>query len=171
MAIVVMGVSGAGKSTIAEELAHRIGGRYLDADDLHPPANVAKMAAGIPLTDDDRMPWLAAVGDAIAAATQAGEAPVVACSALRRRYRDALRATAPEIFFVHLDGPADLLAARLHARADHFMPAALLSSQLATLEPLDPDERGTTIEIGGAPDEIVTDAAARWRAIAGSTLS
>lgn len=167
MPIVVMGVSGSGKSTIAAALAARVGGTFLDADDFHPPANVAKMRAGIPLTDEDRMPWLAQVADAAVAAEQRDGTAVVACSALRRIYRDALRAVSPEAFFVQLDGSAELLAQRIGARTDHFMPATLLDSQLALLEPLGPEERGAVVAIDAAPAEIVEAAFARWVDAAG----
>lgn len=164
MPIVVMGVSGCGKSTVAAALAAELGGVYLDADDFHPPANVAKMAAGVPLTDADRMPWLGVVGDAMAAATARGELVVVACSALRRAYRDVLRAAVVDTFFVQLDGPPELLAARITARAEHFMPPALLASQLALLEPLAPDERGSVVSIDAPVLEVVTEARERWTA-------
>jgi carbohydrate kinase (thermoresistant glucokinase family) len=162
--IVVMGVSGSGKSTVAAALAAVLGGTFLDADDLHPPANIAKMASGTPLDDDDRMPWLAAVGRAGVAASTPQAPAVVACSALAVRYRDALRSADPECFFVHLDGSPELLATRLTARADHFMPPALLASQLAVLELLAPHERGVAITIALPPDEIVARAVAAWRA-------
>jgi gluconokinase len=151
--IVVMGVSGSGKSTIGARLARRLGLRFLDADDLHPITNVDKMTAGVPLTDDDRWPWLARVGEAMAEAS--GTGVVVACSALKRSYRDAIRAAAPEAVFVHLDGSRDLLAARLGEREDHFMPAALLDSQLDALEPLGEGERGIRIGIDHSAENIV----------------
>ena len=130
--IVVMGVSGAGKSTVGEALAHRLDVPFVDADDLHPAANVEKMRTGTPLTDDDRWPWLDLVGAALAAAEPPGI--VVACSALRRAYRDRLRAVAPDVAFVALEGDPEVLAERLGARAGHFMPATLLASQLAVYD-------------------------------------
>lgn len=149
--VVVMGVSGAGKSTVAEALAHRLGRAYLDADDLHSPANRAKLSAGVPLDDADRAPWLDAVG-----AWVDGHPPaVIACSALRRRYRDRLRAGATPLWFVHLDPPAALLAERLTDRQGHFMSAALLPDQLATLEPLAPDEAGVRVAGGPSVDDVV----------------
>jgi gluconokinase len=150
-----MGVSGSGKSTVGAELAARLGVPFVDGDALHPVANVAKMAAGIPLDDADRWPWLDAVG------TRLAESPVVvACSALRRSYRDRLRAAAPDVRFVLLDGSRELLAARTGARLDHFMPPALLDSQLATLERPAPDEHVLVYDIAEAPAGIA-DAAAR----------
>jgi carbohydrate kinase (thermoresistant glucokinase family) len=140
-----MGVSGSGKSSVADALAARLGWDLAEGDDLHSPANVAKMAAGRPLTDDDRTPWLARVADWIDAELAAGHGAVVTCSALRRSYRDVLRR--PAVLFVHLDGPRDLLAARLGARQGHFMPVALLDSQLATLEPPGPHERAVRVGI------------------------
>ncbi|KRB37302.1 hypothetical protein ASD93_10805 [Microbacterium sp. Root180] len=158
-----MGVSGSGKSTIAAGLAAQVGGTFLDADDFHPPANVAKMRAGIPLTDEDRMPWLALVADAMVAAEQRRDGTaVVACSALRRAYRDALRSAADDVFFVQLDGTPELLAARIGARTDHFMPASLLQSQLSLLEPLGADERGAVVSIEGSAEAVVTAAFERW---------
>ena len=151
--IVIMGVSGSGKSTVGSSLAERLGLPFLDADDLHPLTNVDKMTAGIPLTDDDRWPWLAAVGDAMAAAAATGI--VVACSALKRSYRDAIRANAPEAVFVHLDGSSELLAERKAARENHFMPPGLLDSQLAALEPHGVGERGIRISIDHSSDAIV----------------
>ncbi|MFB2596232.1 gluconokinase [Herbiconiux sp. P17] len=150
--IVVMGVSGSGKSLIGSGLAARRGWAFVDGDDLHPEANVAKMAAGIPLTDDDRWPWLDAV-----AATLAG-APggiVVACSALRRAYRDRIRTAAPGVVFVELAGSRELLWQRMTARPGHFMPASLLDSQLATLESLAADEPGALVSIEGPPAEVL----------------
>ncbi|SDY62075.1 gluconate kinase, SKI family [Herbiconiux ginsengi] len=147
-----MGVSGSGKSLIGSGLAARHGWVFVDGDDLHPEANVAKMAAGIPLTDADRWPWLDAV-----AATLAGSPGgiVVACSALRRVYRDRIRAAAPDAVFVELAGSRELLWERMTARPGHFMPASLLDSQLATLEPLAPDEAGVIVSIDGPPAEVL----------------
>lgn len=149
--LVVMGVSGSGKSTIGALLAERLDMPFVDGDDLHPEANRRKMAAGIPLDDHDRWPWLDAVGARLAAEPT----PVVACSALRRIYRDRLRATAPGIVFVELLGDAATIAARLAGRHHEYMPATLLDSQLATFEPLEPDEGGVVVGIGPAPDALV----------------
>lgn len=157
--VVVMGVSGSGKSTIGQRLADRLGLAFIDGDDLHPAANVAKMTAGIPLTDEDRAPWLEAVGGVLDANRASGL--VVACSALRRAYRDLIERTAPGVFFVHLDVDAATLTERMTSRPGHFMPVALLASQLATLEPLEPDEPGTTIPAALDPDTIVDEVVAQ----------
>ena len=149
--IVVMGVSGCGKSLIGAALAKRLGLRFLDGDSLHPPENIEKMAHGTPLDDADRAPWLDAVGAALG-----GQADVVACSALKRAYRDRIRARAPGVVFVHLAGDRAVLARRVANRPGHFMPAALLDSQLATLEPLQPDEAGMVVDLTQTPARIVT---------------
>ncbi len=151
--IVVMGVSAVGKSTIAAGVAAHLGLEWIDADALHPAANIAKMAAGAPLVDEDRWEWLDRVGDALRAPGPAGV--VIACSALRRAYRDRIRAAAPAALFVHLTGSPDLLLARAQARTGHFMPASLLASQLATLEPLAADERGFSVDAAPAVDDIL----------------
>ncbi len=142
-----MGVSGSGKSTVGARLATELGVPFIDADGLHPEANTQKMAAGHPLTDEDRWPWLALVGLALA---QHPTGVVIACSALKRSYRDAIRAAAPGAVFIYLDVSADVLAERLKNRTGHFMPVSLLDSQLATLEPLQQDEDGVTVP-GGIP--------------------
>ena len=156
--VIVMGVSGSGKSSVGLLLAKQLGVPFRDADDLHPAANVAKMAAGHPLTDADRWPWLARVGSELAAAEPNGL--VIACSALKRSYRDAIRAVEPAVRFVHLSGSRDLLVSRMAGREGHFMPLSLLDSQLATLEPLHPDEPGVTVSLDslGSPEELAADA-------------
>jgi beta-N-acetylhexosaminidase len=151
-----MGVSGCGKTTIGDLVARELGVRFLDGDSLHPVENVAKMAAGTPLNDDDRWPWLAIVGSELAAAGSDGL--VLACSALRRSYRDAIRAQAPDTVFLHLHGTKEVLGSRLEGRSGHFMPAALLDSQLATLEPLEADEAGVVVDIA-APVNVVVEQA------------
>lgn len=158
-AIVVMGVSGSGKSTVGAALAHRLGVPFADADDLHPPANIAKMSAGRPLDDDDRRPWLAAVGQWLAGHPHGA---VMSCSALKRTYRDQLRAQLPTVEFVYLSGSPEVIGRRQAAREDHFMPASLLTSQFAILEPLQPDECGITVDVDcGLPTglDAVLDAA------------
>lgn len=157
--IVVMGVSGSGKSTVGALLAERLGVPFADGDGLHPAVNVAKMASGIPLDDTDRWPWLAAVGDTLSDAR--GTGMVVACSALRRAYRDAILAQAPDARFVELDGSRDLLGERIGSRRGHFMPPTLLDSQLALLEPLAEDEPGVRVSIDGTPSEIAANAIVR----------
>ena len=142
--LVVMGVSGSGKTTVGIALAAVLGLPFRDGDDLHPAANVAKMAAGIALTDDDRMPWLALVGAELAVAPGG---LVIACSALKRVYRGAILAAAPAVRFVFLDGSRALLESRVQLRRGHFMPTSLLDSQLATLEPLAPDEPGVRVSL------------------------
>nr|WP_218023370.1 gluconokinase [Nocardia altamirensis] len=160
--VVVMGVSGSGKSTVGTLLAAALGVEYAEGDDFHPPANVAKMAAGIPLDDADRAPWL----DTVAAwlGDRADRGGVVTCSALKHAYRDRLRTAAPTAFFVHMAASRAELAHRLADRRGHFMPASLLDSQLAALEPLSEDERGTTVDATRPPEELVHAAAAAVRA-------
>lgn len=151
--IVVAGVSGSGKSTVGRALAARLGVPFADGDDLHPEANVVKMRAGIALDDDDRAPWLRSIGDWLAAR----EAGVIACSALRRAHRDLLRSRADGVEILLLHGDPELIRERQAARGQHFMPPALMSSQLATLEPLGPDEPGTTLDVDQHVDTIVAD--------------
>ncbi len=145
--IVVMGVAGSGKSSVAEELQRRLGWPLAEGDDYHPESNIAKMSAGIPLTDEDRWPWLDLIVAWTAEQAAAGKSTIVTCSALRRVYRDRLRAAPGRTIFVHLAGTEELLAERMTARTDHFMPPTLLPSQLATLEQLDPDEEGVVLDI------------------------
>lgn len=165
--IIVMGVSGCGKTTIGDLVARELGVPFLDGDSLHPVENVAKMAAGTPLTDEDRWPWLATVGTAL---TNAGDGGLVlACSALRRSYRDAIHAQAPDTIFLHLHGTKEVLRARAEGRSGHFMPPALLDSQLATLEPLEADECGFVVDIAAPVHQVVTDALAGISHITGIT--
>lgn len=159
--VVVMGVSGAGKTTVGIALAAALDVPFVDADDLHSGEAREKMARGEPLTDDDRWPWLARVAARLA--DPAHPATVIACSALKRVYRDALRAERPDIAFIHLTGTRGRVAERLHHRAGHFMPSALLESQLQTLEPLQPDELGAAVSVEGDPGEVTRDAIAALR--------
>ncbi|WP_460063860.1 gluconokinase [Streptomyces sp. YKOK-I1] len=156
--VAVMGVAGTGKTTIGPLLAARLGVPYAEGDDFHPQANIAKMSAGVPLEDADRWPWLDAIG--AWAHGRAGRGGVVSCSALKRSYRDRLRATAPGLVFVHLAGDRALIEDRMGHRRGHFMPTALLDSQFATLQPLQPDEAGVVVDVSGSPEEI-TDRAVR----------
>lgn len=154
--VVVMGVTGSGKTTVGSALAARLGARFVDADDLHPTRNVEKMARGRPLTDDDRDPWLHRVGAVLADE----QSPiVVACSALTRRYRDIIREHAPDTRFVHLLGQRAVLGDRVSRRRGHFMPATMLDSQFGTLEPLAANEQGMTIDATLDPGTIVERAA------------
>lgn len=149
--LVVMGVSGSGKSTVAALLAGQLGWDFAEGDDLHPDANVEKMASGIPLTDDDRGPWLDTVSSWIIEHAMADVPGIITCSALKRKYRDVLREK--NVVFVHLVGSKQLLGTRMSARLNHFMPTSLLDSQLETLEPLDADERGILIDAARPPAE------------------
>lgn len=154
--LVVMGVSGSGKTTIGTALAARLHREFAEGDDFHPPQNVAKMARGEPLGDADREPWLKALAEWIAGHERAGRSTVLACSALARRYRDTLRAAAPRrVVFVHLAAPRDVLLERMRRRKGHFMPPDLLDSQLAALEPLGADEPGITLDASAPPQELV----------------
>lgn len=155
-ALVVMGVAGAGKSTVGAALAARLGCAFRDADSFHPPANIAKMKSGTPLTDADRSPWLAAIAAWIDAQRAAGRLGVVTCSALKRRYRDVLTGGRTDVRLVYLKGEMALIARRLAARRGHFMPAALLESQFDALEEPGPDEAPIVAAIDAAPEAIVT---------------
>lgn len=151
MHIVVMGVSGCGKSTIGHDLAARLGIEYKDGDELHPKENIDKMSSGIPLTDEDRAPWLTLVGEWLHERADG----VIACSALKRSYRGIIRAAAPNTFFVHLHGSYDVHLSRVTCREGHFMPSSLLDSQMETLEALDSDETGVIIDIAQPVEDIV----------------
>ncbi|GAB2981664.1 gluconokinase [Amycolatopsis acidiphila] len=150
--IVVMGVAGSGKTTVGNDLARRLGVDYAEADAFHPKANIEKMSAGHPLTDEDRRPWLHAIADWVREHQDTGG--VVSSSALKRRYRDVLR-TGGDVWFLHLDGPRELIAERMKSRSGHFMPVSLLGSQLADLEPLETDEPGLVADITEVPADIV----------------
>jgi gluconokinase len=162
--VVVMGVSGSGKTTVAVALAEALGWDFVEGDGLHPEANVAKMAAGTPLDDDDRWPWLRRVAGLIGENERAGTSFLVTCSALRRSYRDLLRDGHPSVWFAHVHPPEELLRERLQARTGHYMPSSLLDSQLATLEPLGDDEPGRVSREDGPVEETVADLLAALRA-------
>ena len=165
MSVVVMGVSGSGKTTVGKLLAERLGWQYQEGDALHPPENVAKMSAGTPLTDADRIPWLHRIAARIDDWRSRGESGVVTCSALKRAYRDIIIGNRPDVGLVHLKGSRELIGQRMAARKGHFMPAALLDNQFATLQEPAPDERAIVVDVGGTPaaivDEIVRRLAAR----------
>jgi carbohydrate kinase (thermoresistant glucokinase family) len=154
-AIVVMGVSGSGKTTVARLLAGRLGWAFAEADEFHSPANVAKMRAGVALNDDDRRPWLAAIADRIDSAREANEPIVVTCSALKRRYRDILVASRPDVALVYLKGDYDTIAQRMAARPHHYMPVSLLKSQFEALEEPAADEHAIVLDIRRTPEELV----------------
>ncbi|OZG62186.1 gluconate kinase [Bifidobacterium lemurum] len=152
--VVVMGVAGCGKSTVAEAIRDRLGFELAEGDDFHPQANIDKMSAGIPLTDEDRWPWLRVINTWMIARDSLDQSTVVSSSALKRAYRDVLRENVP-VFFVHLVGTQEMISERLAARKGHFMPPALLPSQFAILEPLQEDEPGIEISIEGSVDDMV----------------
>ena len=152
--VVVMGVAGCGKSTVAEAIHERLDYAYAEGDDFHPQANIDKMSAGIPLTDEDRWPWLQVINKWMLAREALGENTVVSSSALKRSYREALSENVPT-FFIHLSGTQELIQQRLNERKGHFMPPALLPSQFAILEPLSPDENGVEVSIEGSVDAMV----------------
>jgi gluconokinase len=157
-----MGVSGVGKSALGSRVAAGLGYAFADADDFHPPPNLAKMSRGEPLNDEDRAPWLSALCAWLSEQHAAARSSVLACSALKRRYRDVLRRSTENVFFVHLTAPRDVLLRRIRARS-HFMPSTLLDSQLETLEPLAPDELGITLDASGALEDAVTSLLTRLR--------
>jgi gluconokinase len=152
-----MGVSGSGKTTIGKLLAERLGWQYQEGDALHPPENVAKMSGGTPLTDADRIPWLHRIAGRIDEWRSRGESGVITCSALKRAYRDIIIGSRPDVGLIHLKGSRELIGRRMMARKGHFMPAALLDTQFATLQEPTPDERPVTVDISGTPAEIVEE--------------
>jgi carbohydrate kinase (thermoresistant glucokinase family) len=159
--VIVMGVTGSGKTTVGALLAGRLGWEFEEGDSLHPPENVAKMSSGHALTDDDRWPWLRKIGDWIDHHAENGRSVVVSCSALKRSYRDLLREGRPGVLFLYLAGTREGISSRLSQRQGHFMPPSLLDSQLADLQPLQSDEPGVTVGIEGRPADIVADALAK----------
>lgn len=163
MLVVVMGVSGSGKSTVGVVLAERLGVPFVDGDDLHPQSNVDKMHAGIPLTDADRWPWLARIGQALGEHEATGL--VIVCSALKRAYRDAILAEEPHALFLHLSASFAVIAQRVAHRSGHFMPASLLESQFETLEPLGAGEPGVVVDVAEDVAGVVRDSIARLRAL------
>ncbi|MFJ8696563.1 gluconokinase [Streptomyces roseolilacinus] len=169
LVVVVMGVAGTGKTTLGPLVAERLGAPYAEGDDFHPAANIAKMSAGVPLDDADRWPWLDAIGRW--AGEHAGRGGVVSCSALKRSYRDRLRAAAPDAVFLHLAGDRALIEGRMAARRGHFMPTALLDSQFATLQPLGADEAGVAVDVSGTPEEITDRAVAALRRLGGDATA
>lgn len=152
-ALVVMGVSGSGKTTVAELLAKRLGWPFMEGDRLHPPANVEKMRQGIPLTDADRAPWLDRIGEELKSWAAVGKSGVLTCSALKRAYRDRIRSARPDVRLVYVKGSEALIASRVAARHHEYMPASLLRSQFDTLEEPTPDERVVTVDASGSPDK------------------
>ena len=164
MSVVVMGVSGSGKTTVGKLLAERLGWQYQEGDALHPPENVAKMSAGTPLTDADRIPWLHRIAARIDDWRSHGESGMVTCSALKRAYRDIIIGDRPDVGLVHLKGSRELIGQRMAARKGHFMPTALLDNQFATLQEPAPDERAIVVDVGGTPAEIVDEIVRRLAA-------
>jgi gluconokinase len=163
MQLVVMGVSGCGKSTVAALIAGRTGWALAEGDDFHTVSSIARMAAGSPLDDTVRAPWLAAIAGWLTERAASGECAVVSCSALTRAYRDVLRGAGPDVQMVHLAGPYELVERRLAARRGHFMPPQLLASQYAVLEPLAPDEPGITLHLEATPQHIADEVLRTFR--------
>ncbi|MFI6784964.1 gluconokinase [Micromonospora sp. NPDC050276] len=156
--VVVMGVAGAGKTTVARGISAATGLLFAEADEFHTPGNVARMRSGVPLDDAARWPWLRDIAAWLADRGAEGQSTVLACSALKRSYRDVLRQGSPRVDFVHLDGPTEAIRARLARREGHYMPASLLESQLATLEPAEPDESVLVLDVSLAPEDLVVAA-------------
>ncbi|MET4060536.1 gluconokinase [Arthrobacter sp. UYP6] len=155
--LVIMGVSGSGKTTISTLLSEHLGWIAAEADEFHPETNIAKMSSGTPLTDEDRWPWLDSIRNWMDTQAENGRSTIVTCSALKRAYRDVLATASGEVHFVHLNGDAEVLSERMKTRSGHFMPASLLPSQISTLEPLADDEPGVVIDILHSPAEIAAD--------------
>ncbi len=166
--LVVMGVAGCGKTTVAQLLAQRLGWAMAEADDFHPKTNIVKMASGVPLDDDDRWPWLRSIRDWTTEQESADQDSIVTCSALKRVYRDVLRQAQGRVRFVHLEGTAEVIGDQIQRRSKHFMPASLLPSQFAILEPLGPDEDGVVVPIGSTA-EATADEALRLLGLTPST--
>ncbi len=162
--MVIMGVSGSGKSTVGALLGQRLGVRFIDGDDLHPAENKEKMRAGIPLDDDDRRPWLQDIGRTLESQQQVGNGVIIACSALKRRYRDLLREHAPAVLFLHLEGSMETLTARMATRNHEFMPVTLLASQLDALESLEPDEAHVILDVRQPAADLAEQAVAALNA-------
>ncbi|WP_353951465.1 gluconokinase [Knoellia sp. S7-12] len=158
--VIVMGVSGSGKTTIAEGVTEQTGWAFAEADEFHPKANITKMEAGTALTDEDRWPWLGALGAWMQQKSAEGTSTVITCSALKRTYRDVLRSGLDSLDFIHLDGPAEVIRERMGGRKGHFMPPELLQSQLDTLEALDADESGVFLDIRRTPEQVIDEAVA-----------
>ncbi len=168
MIVVAMGVCGSGKTSVGKVIASRMNWPFIEGDDLHPPANKTKMASGVPLTNEDRWPWLDHIADRMREIDKAGGSAVVACSALRQAYRDRLRGSGADLRFLHLTGDVRLIRQRMEGRSGHFMPAGLLDSQLATLEPAGPDEDLYEVDISGNVGDL---AEAAIRSLTGLSLS
>lgn len=155
--LVIMGVSGSGKTTISTLLSEHLGWIAAEADEFHPESNIAKMSSGTPLTDEDRWPWLASIREWMDTQAENGRSTIVTCSALKHSYRDVLATAAGDVHFVHLNGDAAVLSERMKTRSGHFMPASLLPSQMSTLEPLAEDEQGVVVDILKPPGDIVSE--------------
>lgn len=163
--LVVMGVSGTGKTSLAEALTQEFGLTFAEGDDLHPASNIDKMSAGIPLTDEDRAPWLNLIASWMTEQAQAGNNTIVTCSALKKSYRDTLRTAQGSVVFVHLAGDKETIAQRMQLRTDHFMPVSLLDSQFATLEHLEKTEQGIVVDVAGSKSEVAQAAIDGIRAL------